>query len=111
MKRLSVTPVGGQNLVFDVLDASGLMDAVSRQDPCYGLTMEDDSILYLNTRQIVAWAVEDVEEPEPEELSQSDSEDTRTVPELKAALDAANVEYDSKALKADLLELAKTNGI
>ena len=47
-------------------------------------------------------AAEDAAAAEP-------AEDTRTVPELKAALDAAGVEYDSKAKKDDLLKLAQDN--
>lgn len=121
MKRLSVTHVGGENLVFDVADVGGLMDAVTRQDPCYPLTLEDGSLLYLNTRHIVAWSAEDVgeeiepeaeAEPEPEApVSESDSTDTRTVAQLKTDLEEGGVEYDSTAKKADLLKLAQDNNL
>lgn len=51
-------------------------------------------------------------EPHPETEEQQDTEpDARTVAELKAALDKAKVNYPSDARKADLVELAKTNGV
>ena len=105
MKRLIITHVGGE-LDFTLPDIGDLPSAVSRQEASYPLAMEDNSIIYLNTRHVVAWTVEDADESESDE-----SEDSRTVAELKDALDTAKVEYDSKALKAELLELAKQNNV
>jgi HeH/LEM domain len=52
-----------------------------------------------------------VAELEAQHPGNTPDEDTRTVAELKDALDAGGVEYDSHAKKADLLELAKTNNL
>lgn len=106
MKRLSITHTGGDNLVFDVPDLGDFPSAVARQDASWPLTLDDGSTLYMNTRHVVAWTAEDVSQSDSEE-----PEDTRTVAELKEALDKAGVEYDGKALKAELLELAKTNEV
>lgn len=158
MKRLSITHTGGDNLVFDVPDLGDFPSAVARQDASWPLTLDDGSTLYVNTRHVVAWTAEDVDEPsqsdsEPEpdlqqqvtelqaqvensraELNSARQQVTaltverdglttrvseleaqvdsdRTVAELKAALDAAGVEYPSDARKADLQELAKTNNV
>lgn len=101
-----------------VADDHGLLNALSTQNPAHPLVLvEDNSVMYLNTRQVVAFtedtyeggygtprADDETEETPPTE--EAPTEDTRTVAELKVALDAAGVEYDSKAVKADLLALA-----
>lgn len=116
MKSLLIHTTAGVPLEVQVEDGSAalLADEVNRQNPALALITEDGSVLFLNTRHVVAWTVEDMEEPAAEDpdVSPSDSaEDTRTVAELKAALDEKGIDYPSSALKADLQELAQTNNV
>lgn len=48
---------------------------------------------------------------ELERVHEPDDADTRTVDQLKAALDAAKVEYPKGILKADLVALAAQHGV
>lgn len=69
---------------------------------------EDISELHRESRQIEgAAADEEEEEEEEEETSASDL----TVAQLKEALDAAEVEYDKNAKKADLVALYEEHGL
>ena len=96
MNRLIITPVGGEALTIDVPDIGDFPSAVSRQEASWPLVLEDGSTLHINTRHVFAWTVEDAEE-EPVSDSETEPEDTRTVDQLKAALDEAKVD----ALKRD----------
>lgn len=85
MKRLILTHIGGDNIEVDVPDLGDLMSAVARQDPCFPLTLDDDSTLYLNTRHVVAWTALDVEGEEPDAESEAPAEDTPALSESDSA--------------------------
>lgn len=96
--------------------ATALNDALGQQSPAHVVALPD-RVLRLNMRQVVALetpvdppAPEPAPEPEPAAQDTPPTDD-RTVDELKAALDAAGVEYPSTARKAELQELAKTNAV
>lgn len=123
MKTLTLTLSSGSELKLKTENTDGLLDAVSRQDVAFGIRQADDTVFYLNTRNLAGWSVFDplaraaAQEAEagPEiepEVSESDStEDTRTVAELKTDLEEGGVKYEAGAKKADLLKLALDNGL
>ncbi len=111
MKSLTIAYASGEHEDFTVEDtaASEAVAALSRQDAAHPIPLSETATVYVNMRQVTTLAVgaeEDVSESD-----EGEPEDTRTVAQLKEALDAAKVEYDPKALKAELLELAKTSGV
>lgn len=107
MKRVTILLTSGQSITEDTVNGNELPTALAQSNPAFPLIMaKDGSTMHLNMRQVVGVSVEDVED-EPE----APAEDTRTVAELKEALDGAGVEYASDARKADLQELAKANGL
>lgn len=89
--------------------AQEAVNAHTNQLPAHPLYVDDATLDFINFRQVTRLRLADDEAPTPA-VSESETEDTRTVAELKAALDTAGVDYDSKALKAELLELARANG-
>lgn len=110
-KSLTIQYTDGTSESWNVPDntAGEAVAALSRQEAAHPLVIGEATV-YLNMRQVCSLAVGAAEEGEPE-VPEQPAEDTRTVAELKEALDKANVEYDSTAKKADLQELAKANGL
>ena len=125
MKTLTLhfTDSTERDLMVDDVTANELLAALTDQRPSHPLLLIDGSTLYVNTRQLCSATVEALEEEEdvPEEAAPVEEEgetpeeevieDTRTVAELKAALDDAGVDYDSGLRKAELQEIALSSGI
>ena len=130
MKLVTFATTDGQSREVTVTPeaADALVQALAAQTPAHPVLLDDGSVLHLNTRQVIGLAVDDA----PTEVSQSDSAEEapaeqptvkmipdpdpqadpdRTVAQLKEALDTAEVEYPSGALKAELQELARANNV
>jgi len=125
-RSLTLQFMDGTNESWNVADdvASDAVTALGRQDAAHGLRISDDVTIHVNMRLVCTVAVGAAEEGEPEiglsaateeptsePAAAEPTEDTRTVPELKEALTAAGVEFDSKAKKDDLLKLAQDNNL
>lgn len=118
MKRATITFASGKTaeLTLDDVAVSELAQALTSQVPSHTVALNETTVKYLNMRQVESLEVETLPDPSQfdseEPVSDSETEpDERTVAQLKEALDGAKVEYPSDARKADLLELAKTNGV
>ena len=132
MKNLTLDFTDGttRDMIVEDATANELVAAFNEQRPCHPMVVIDGSTLYVNTRNLCTIEVETLEEPEeevpeeedvPEEAAPVEEEgetpeeevieDTRTVAELKAALDDAGVDYDSGLRKAELQEIALSSGI
>lgn len=123
MKTLIIQTTG-ETLTLTTEDTHNLGLGMTAQEPNWPLRIpEDDSVVWLNCRQVVAWSEEDAGEepaaaeptPEPEQKMIPDadpaSDPDRTVAQLKDALDAAEVEYPSGAVKAELQTLAREHNV
>lgn len=95
--KATLTLVTGVELELDA-DLGELTTALERQEPARVIVHADGSRDIINMRTVAL-------------ISLAAPEDTRTVAELKADLEAAGVEFDSKAHKADLQALAQENGL
>lgn len=106
MTTVKLTHAGG-TLDLDC-DAGLLLAAMSVNDPAYLIVHDDQSRTVINTRNLVAIAYIPDDSLPPVEIAPQDEveADTRTKAELTEALDAAGIEYDKGALKADLQQLA-----
>ena len=114
MKNLSLDFTDGttRELIVEDVTANDLVAALNEQRPCHPMVVADGSTLYVNTRNLCTIEVETLEEEEEGETSEEEAaEDTRTVAELKAALDDAGVEYDGGARKAELQEIARSSEV
>lgn len=109
MKTLTIQYVDGTNESYNVEDntAGEAVAALTAQNPSHALVI-GEAVVYVNMRQVCSVAVG---RSEDEVTSDEPEADPRTVAELKEDLDAAGIEYPATAKKADLLELASTNGI
>lgn len=109
MKTLTLHYTDGTHESYDVEDntAGEVVAALTAQNPSHLLVI-GKAVVYINCRQVCSVAVG---RSEGEVTSDEPEADPRTVAELKEDLDAAGIEYPATAKKADLLELASTNGI
>lgn len=116
MKSLTLSYTGGDHEDFTVDDvvASEALAALTAQNPAFPLALSETAAVYVNMRNVTTLAI-GAEEEAPVSDSDSDSTegtpDSRTVADLKEALDAAEVEYDSRALKAELQALAAQHSV
>ena len=85
-----------------------LVDAVTQQHPAHQIHFEDGSRVVVNTRNLTTIKASPVNLASV--TADAPPEDTRTVGQLKEALDAKGVTYDPKANKATLIQLAQDNG-
>lgn len=119
MKKTLTIQTVGDTLTLTVLDPHDMDRAMLAQEPNHALRLDEDgSVLHLNCRQVIAWAEEDAGEDEEAEEPQKmvpdpdpSNDPDRTVAQLKDALDAAEVEYPSNAVKADLQTLAREHKV
>lgn len=121
-KTLKIQTTSGQKLTLKAVDDHGLSVAMTAQEPNYSVLCDDGSIVHLNCRTVETWSesagdgqpqTEDEAEPEQKMIPDADPahDPDRTVAQLKEALDAAEVEYPSGAVKAELQELARKNKV
>lgn len=122
-KTLKIQTTSGQKLTLKAVDDHGLSVAMTAQEPNYSVLCEDGSILHLNCRTVETWSesagdgqpqTEDqAEQPKQKMIPDADPEHDpdRTVAQLKDALDAADVEYPSGAVKAELQQLAREHKV
>lgn len=109
MKSLTIQYTDGTNESYNVEDntAGEAVAALTGQHPAHPLVI-GEAIVYINMRQVCSVAVGAADD---EDVSSDAPEDTRTVAELKDALDAAGVKYPATAKKAELQELASSSGV
>lgn len=111
MSRVKIAYVGGDTdtLTLDDAQRGELVTAMAARNPAHIIADGNDHTV-LNTQNITRI---DYRLPGAEDVGSDtdEAEDTRTVAELKAALDAGGIEYDSDDRKADLQAKAKAAGL
>lgn len=111
MTKVKIEYVGGGHdlLPLDDTQRGALVSAKAARDPAHIIDNGDGSHTVLDTQNIRRI---DYRLPGQDVGSDTDeTEDTRTVAELKDALDAGGVEYGSDLRKADLQDLAKQHNL
>lgn len=133
-KKLQINLTSGDDLGFTITaeEAQEFTQALATQLPAHPVVLGNER-LYVNMRNVCTVHIEDAPdpEPEPEAEEQTEGEEQATTeeaadpaptdpapdlnalkkPEVVAALTAAGIDHDPKALKADLVQLAADNNV